>query len=143
MTLPAPPRLASYLLQRFAFGPRRESLVGDIVEQFQQGRSSRWLWRQTLATIFIGSAAFVRAYPHRAVRASVLTIMFVSAIATATWLFLTPSRNWLITAFNVGIIVYCSVGFIVLITTITSLDEPLSLRLSSPDGRSSSARRIS
>ncbi len=40
MTRRPPPRLARWLLQRFAFGPHRESLIGDIAEEYEQGRSS-------------------------------------------------------------------------------------------------------
>ena len=38
MTRPAPPRLARWLLQRFAFGPQHESLIGDIVILFSTHR---------------------------------------------------------------------------------------------------------
>lgn len=131
MTRPAPPRLASWLLERFAFGPQRESLVGDIVEQYQQGRSSMWYQRQTLAAVFIGSVTRVRAHPLRALRALVLAVTVPMFFVAAGWLFMLdiPSHNWLTISFNLGVFGYCSIGFTVLILTITCLDEPLSLSL--------------
>src|SRR5881396_1746475 len=38
VTRPAPPRLARWLLQRFAFGQQHESLIGDIVILFSTHR---------------------------------------------------------------------------------------------------------
>ena len=131
MTRPAPPRLASWVLERFAFGPQRESLVGDIVEQYQQGRSSMWYQRQTLAAVFIGSVTRVRAHPRRALRALVLAATVPLLFVTAVWLVMLhiSSHNWLTISLNLGVFVYCSIGFTVLILTITWLDEPLSLAL--------------
>jgi hypothetical protein len=131
VTRPAPPRVASWLLQRFAFGPRRESLIGDIVEQYQQGRSAMWYRRQTLATVLIGAATFVRAHPRRALRALVLAVTVPWFLPTAGWLFLLDisRHNWLTISFNLGVFGYCLFGFTVLILTITGSDEPLSFSL--------------
>jgi hypothetical protein len=46
-----PPRVAHWLLERWASGPQRESLIGDILEQYQRGRSATWYWRQTISAI--------------------------------------------------------------------------------------------
>jgi hypothetical protein len=134
VTRPAPPRLASWLLERFAFGPQRESLVGDIVEQYHLGRSSMWYRRQMLTTVLVGLAALVRAHPRRAIRAFVLAVTVLLFFATAGWLFMLdiPSHNWLTVSLNVAVFGYCSIGFTVLILTITCLDEPLSLSLGEP-----------
>lgn len=128
MTRPAPPRLAGWLLQRFAFGPQRESLIGDIVEQYEQGRSSMWFQRQALATVFIGSATRLRVHPRRAFRTFVFAVTVPWFFATAGWLFMLgiPSHSWLTILFNLGVFGYCSIGFIVLMATITCLDEPQS-----------------
>jgi hypothetical protein len=50
MTNRHPPRLAVALLDRCV--PDNEALSGDLVEEFQRGRSSLWFWRQA-----IGAAA--------------------------------------------------------------------------------------
>src|ERR1700730_14558533 len=46
-----PPRLADWLLLRLASGPKRHSLVGDLHEQYERGRSSPWYWRQAAKRI--------------------------------------------------------------------------------------------
>ncbi len=131
MIPPAPPRLAGWLLQRFAFGPQAESLVGDIIEEYQHGRSPSWFHRQLLAMVFIGSAMLVRAHPDRALRACVLAVTLPWFFAATGWLFMldVPGHSWLNTSLNVGLFGYCSIGFTVLLLTITCLDEPISLSL--------------
>ena len=64
-----PPGIATSLAQRFVSGPRRESLVGDLIEQHRQGRSSLWYWRQVLTAIVIGAIYDVGAHKLLAVRA--------------------------------------------------------------------------
>jgi hypothetical protein len=49
-----PPRLATWLLGRFGFDHQNPPLAGDLLEEFQNGRSAAWYWRQTLGTIFGG-----------------------------------------------------------------------------------------
>ena len=48
-----PPRLADWLLFRLAYGPKRHSLVGDMHEQYERGRSSLWYWRQAARAIVL------------------------------------------------------------------------------------------
>lgn len=42
---------AMWLLERLAPSYRREALVGDVLEEFGQGRSLLWLWWQVLQVI--------------------------------------------------------------------------------------------
>ena len=69
MMVTDPPRLATWLLQRFAWGPRGESLVGDLLEQYQQKRSSAWYWRQVVTAILARTTSEVAAHKLLAVRA--------------------------------------------------------------------------
>ena len=55
MTRCAPPRLASWLLQRCAAGHCCESLAGDLIEEYHAGRSRAWYWRQVLLAIAAGA----------------------------------------------------------------------------------------
>jgi hypothetical protein len=63
MTSSRPPRLADWLLLRLASGPRRQSLIGDLHEQYGRGRSAAWYWRQTVKTILVGIASDLRRHP--------------------------------------------------------------------------------
>jgi hypothetical protein len=47
-------RLATWLMQRWDSGHQRESLVRDLIERYQQGRSPVWYWRQVLRAIIVG-----------------------------------------------------------------------------------------
>jgi uncharacterized protein involved in exopolysaccharide biosynthesis len=49
-----PPRFADWLLQRLVAGPRQQSILGDLHEQYGRGRSGAWYWRQTIKTILVG-----------------------------------------------------------------------------------------
>lgn len=64
-----PPLVATWLAQRLISGPRRESLLGDLIEQYRQGRSGIWYWRQVLAAILVGTAHDLGARKMLALRA--------------------------------------------------------------------------
>jgi hypothetical protein len=87
MTVTDPPRLATWLLQRFSWGPRGESLVGDLLEQYQQKRSSVWYWRQVVTAMVASTTSEVAAHKLLAVRA-------VAVGALASVLFSVPV-HWL------------------------------------------------
>ena len=63
MTQLKPPRIATWLLNRLVSGHRRESLLGDLVEHYQHGRTSAWFWRQALTAISVGAVADI--HEHR------------------------------------------------------------------------------
>ncbi len=69
MRVTQPPRVATWLLERLASGKKRESLVGDLIEQQRNGRSASWYWRQVLTAILAGAATDIRAHKLLAVRA--------------------------------------------------------------------------
>jgi hypothetical protein len=60
MSASQPPRLASWLLQHLVSSPQRESLAGDLIERYHQGRSATWYWRQVLAAILAGVIRDIR-----------------------------------------------------------------------------------
>jgi hypothetical protein len=69
------PAVATWLLQRF-MGPEREAFVGDLREQYGQGRSRLWYWRQTLTAMAVGTLAAIgndRSLPFRAIFAGLCT----------------------------------------------------------------------
>src|SRR5262249_36952677 len=62
MTTSEPPMLMTWLLERLASCHRCESLIGDLREQFHDGRSAWWYRRQVVTTIVAGVAGDVRAH---------------------------------------------------------------------------------
>jgi hypothetical protein len=67
-----PPRLATWLLKRLGSGPKRESLIGDLIEQYQRRRSGVWYWRQVLRAILTGVVHDLGAHKVLAMRAVVI-----------------------------------------------------------------------
>lgn len=51
MTSPAPPKLAAWLLYHQVHGYWAESLVGDLTEEYAQGRGDGWYWGQVLQAV--------------------------------------------------------------------------------------------
>jgi hypothetical protein len=58
-----PPRLASWLLKQWGSPYQLESLAGDLFEQYQQGGSRAWYWRQVAAAVLIARGRFLRTMP--------------------------------------------------------------------------------
>ena len=88
-----PPRLASLLLEQFA--PGNEALHGDLDEEFSDGRSSTWYWRQVIATIARQGPLAVRA------RGLVAAENFVTGIITLVMIgfyavFVVNVTDWLL-----------------------------------------------
>ena len=62
MTTKRPPSLALALLRRVAAD--NEPLVGDLIEEFESGRSASWFWRQVVMTALTRPLAPRRARRH-------------------------------------------------------------------------------
>lgn len=58
-----PPVLATRLLMNLV--ATDETLVGDLVEEYQAGRSRVWYWRQVFATVWLQSFQRISAHPVR------------------------------------------------------------------------------
>ena len=69
MRVTEPPRLATWLLKRAGRHPNSESLAGDLIERYQNGRSAAWYWRQVLVAIGLGSLDEIRGHKWLAARA--------------------------------------------------------------------------
>jgi hypothetical protein len=67
-----PPRVATWLAERLVAGPRRASLLGDLIEQYRHGRSGVWYWRQVLAAILVGNVHDLAS--HKTLALGALTI---------------------------------------------------------------------
>ena len=62
-----PPTAATWLLNKF--GCTNDALKGDLVEEYGQGRSIAWYWRQVLVAIAVGFSTEVSAHKLLALRA--------------------------------------------------------------------------
>jgi hypothetical protein len=63
------PRVATWLAERFLTSPRRESLIGDLVEQYREGRSATWYWGQVFRAIVVSMTEELAAHKLLALRA--------------------------------------------------------------------------
>ncbi len=62
-----PPPVATWVLKHF--GSRNEALTGDLVEEYRQGRSTVWYWRQVLMVVVVGCGNEIRTHKLASVRA--------------------------------------------------------------------------
>jgi hypothetical protein len=74
-----PPRIGTWLLQRFA---SNDALVGDLTEEYRRGRSAPWYWRQVLTAMAMVSFKELGGHKLNAVRAiatgwAVLLLTFI------------------------------------------------------------------
>src|ERR1700761_8706539 len=46
-----PPAAANWLLRHLTLGEANEALAGDLLEEFQDGRSVGWYWSQVLVAV--------------------------------------------------------------------------------------------
>jgi hypothetical protein len=71
MSAGRPPSVATSLLKRLGPSERNESLVGDLLEEFQSRGSRTWYWKQVLAAIAVDAGRDIRVHKGLAVRAMV------------------------------------------------------------------------
>jgi hypothetical protein len=67
-----PPRIATWLAERFLTKRQRESLVGDLIEQYGEGRSVAWYWGQVLGAIVASTTEELVGHKVMALRALAL-----------------------------------------------------------------------
>lgn len=58
-----PPAIATWLIERFGPIQHRESLTGDLIEQYRRGRSESWYWRQVITAVVLAHLHLVRSMP--------------------------------------------------------------------------------
>jgi hypothetical protein len=68
-----PPALATWLFEHLPIGENKDALGGDLLEQFNRGRSSHWYWRQVLVAVLLGGWKEWR-------------ILWIAAGATTLWI---------------------------------------------------------
>ena len=82
-----PPAGATWLLERFSFGHRNDALIGDLVEEYGNGRSGAWYWRQALTAIAVAFSQEIRAHKLLAVRAVATgwAVWYVYGLFVSSW----------------------------------------------------------
>lgn len=81
-----PPCLADWLLQRLTSVRRRQSIIGDLHEQFGRGRSGAWYWRHTITTILLD-----KVMKQRLLWLFIPTVVAAALTATLSFVFM-PTR---------------------------------------------------
>jgi hypothetical protein len=72
-----------YLLNRFGSPYRRDSLAGDLIEQFRSGRSTRWFWLQVLSAILAARMRTVESTNWSSIAKTALRIINAIMLAAA------------------------------------------------------------
>jgi hypothetical protein len=67
--------MATWLLRHLGPGYQRESLAGDLFEEYQRDRTHAWYWRQTAAAIMIGATRVLRVKLPKFVLTAVLRML--------------------------------------------------------------------
>jgi hypothetical protein len=63
------PRVATWLAERLLTTHTRESLIGDLIEQYREGQSAMWYWGQVLRAIVASTTDDLIAHKLIALRA--------------------------------------------------------------------------
>lgn len=80
MTSRPPPKVATWLLQKFLYGRHVESVLGDLMQLYRQGRSRAWYWNQVLRAILAGTVEGMRANGR-----SLMTALIVGWAVILLW----------------------------------------------------------
>jgi hypothetical protein len=100
MRIQPAPAIATWLLKLFCSSAEDESLIGDLLEKYQQGRGRFWYWRQVTAIVFLRLGRNVRqlslSVALRPMRHA-FTLLLVIAVISAVLL----SDIWMIFLFGI------------------------------------------
>lgn len=83
-----PPRLATWLLERFSLVVKNPPLAGDLIEAFKEGRSSSWYWRQVFWAIAVASLDLLQRQWR-----SLAYAVACTGLTTAGWFVMVPQAG--------------------------------------------------
>lgn len=89
-----PPVIPTWLLEHFV--NHDTALVGDLLEECRQGRSTAWYWREVLTAIVVGSFQTIRTHIWLALRALALGWIFITAASRLAFPYVPRSMVWLV-----------------------------------------------
>jgi regulator of extracellular matrix RemA (YlzA/DUF370 family) len=75
-----PPRPATWLLVRLGNSSRIDPLIGDLAEQFAEGRSRLWYWRQAAGALGLDLLRTLRTHA-----ASFIAAVLTGCVLTSVW----------------------------------------------------------
>jgi hypothetical protein len=87
------PGFATWLLRRFGAGRYSESLAGDLIEQYGQGRSRSWYWRQVVLAVLIARARAMHTPPWIAAKTMILRVVIEVPIVLGIVIIVDQSRR--------------------------------------------------
>lgn len=98
-----PPILATWLLQHLGDRYRRDALIGDLIEEYHQGRSYGWYWRQAFSALFAAGRNTLRRHRSSLLALAIWWGVWVTAgivfKSVVLWIFaLDSSLLWLLRA---------------------------------------------
>ena len=76
-----PPRMAVWLLKRWASPYQRESLLGDLLEMYSDGRSRVWYWREVTAALILARVRAMRSLPRTGFGTALLRLVNMLLLA--------------------------------------------------------------
>jgi hypothetical protein len=76
-----PPALATWLVEHIQFSATDGAIAGDLLEEFTQGRSAAWYWRQVLVAIIVGYGKEVRNHWILAIRAVLIGLAVSTGVS--------------------------------------------------------------
>ncbi len=90
MSQRAPPVMATWLIERLGPVRYRESLTGDLIEQYQRGRGDSWYWRQVVIAALLGRLQFARSVlvlpkARFVLRLVIECVILALGVGTLTW----------------------------------------------------------
>jgi hypothetical protein len=77
-----PPRLATWLLERFGSESRMDPLIGDLAEEYAGGRSRFWYWQEATGALGLDLIQTLRAHAL-----SFIAAILTGCIVTSLWEF--------------------------------------------------------
>jgi len=88
-----PPRLATWLFNHLGAGRHRESIAGDLIEQYARGRGRLWYWRQIVVALMIARAGTFRTRVWRAARRMLFHVAIEAALVLGAVTVIDQSRR--------------------------------------------------